>query len=124
MTIWLADPHQLPHQLGRFTGQMMLVSLAHRFTDNSRQHRRATVQRHVALAAPHDIFGLVAEAPKLRPYALGLVPDGDAAPGEARDLQCVSGQRQLPPVGEQQHRCAVLEYARALGQPQVHPLQV
>ena len=80
---------------------MVLVGFAHRLTDNTRQHRRATIQRHVALATPYDVLGLVAEPAQLRPHALGLVPDGDAAPGEASDLQRVGGQRQLPPVGEQ-----------------------
>lgn len=97
----LADPYQLPHQFSRLTSQVVLIGLAHRLTDNTRQHRRTTIQRHVALAAPHDVFGLVAEPAQLRPHAFGLVPDSDAAPGEAGDLQRVSGQRQLPPVGEQ-----------------------
>ncbi len=103
---------------------MVLVSLSHRLTDDTRQYRRSAVQRHIALAAPHDVFGLVAEASQLRPHTFGLVPDGDAAPGEACDLQRVGGQRQLPPVGKQQHRGAILEHARAFGQPQVHPFQV
>ncbi|SOO19357.1 hypothetical protein XFF6992_320003 [Xanthomonas citri pv. fuscans] len=59
---------------------MMLVSLAHRLTDDTRQHRRAAVQRHISLAAPDDVFGLVAEAAQLRPHSFGLVPVGDAAP--------------------------------------------
>ncbi|EFF45479.1 hypothetical protein XAUB_04270 [Xanthomonas citri pv. aurantifolii str. ICPB 11122] len=103
---------------------MMFVSLAYRLADHARQHGRPAIQRHVALAAPHDVFGLVPEASQLRPYAFSLVPDSDAAPGEAGDLQRVGGQRQLPPVGEQQHRRAVLEHACALRQPQVHPFQV
>lgn len=73
---------------------------------------------------PHDVLGLVAEVPQLRPHAFGLVPVGNAGLGEAGDLQRIGCQRQLSPVGENQYRRAVFEHTRAFGQLQVHPLQV
>lgn len=65
----LTDPHQLTHQLGRLAGHVVLVGPTHRLADHTRQHRRPPLQRHVALAPPHHVFGLVAEAAQLRPHA-------------------------------------------------------
>lgn len=110
---FLADADQLPHQVSGLAGQVVLVSLAHALAQHARQHGRAALDGHVALAPPHHVFRLVTETPQLRPDALGLVPDGDAAPREARALQGIGCERQLPPVGEQQHRCAILQHAVA-----------
>ena len=120
----LTDPHQLAHQCGGLAGHVVLVGPADRLTDHPRQHRRPPLQRHVALAAPHHVFDLVAETAELRPHALGLVPDRDAAPGEARALQCIGGERELSPVGEQANRCALFQQPGAFGELHHHPAQV
>lgn len=45
-------------------------------------------------------------------------------PSQAITVSGSLGQRQLSPVGEQQHRGAVPQDAVALRQPQLHPCQV
>lgn len=118
------DPHQLAHEVGRLAGEVVLVRLAYRLAEDTRQRWRRSAQRHPALATQYDVLGLVGESAALRSHAARLVPHRHTAPGEAGALQRVGSQRQLPPVGKQQHRRAIAQDAVALRQPQLHPRQV
>lgn len=83
-----------------------------RHLEKPRQYAHAALDRQRPIAAPYDVFTLLAEAPQLRP-AVHLAPDSHAAPCPARPLNRVRQCRQLPPVHKQRaYRAGLAGFAR------------
>ena len=90
-------------------------------SENTRQTRYRTVDRHRSVTAPHNVFSLLAETAFLW-TGVSLIPHRCSSPDPSCPLQCIGNGWILSPVNKQTDRCPFLTGFPHIIKPLSHPV--